>query len=95
MYNQEIIIYICEKIQKMVANISIYDEISNFIASMNPEKVVAFKPSKPNQDRLDFLLDKQRETPLTAEEKTELEHYLIINRIVGLAKARALKMLRL
>jgi hypothetical protein len=78
----------------MVANISIYDELSGFIASMNPDKVVAFKPSKANQERLDFLLDKQRETPLTAEERTELEHYLIINRIVGLAKAQAIKMLR-
>ena len=78
----------------MVAQISIYDEISGFIASMNPNKVIAFKPSKANQDRLDFLLDKQKETLLTAEEKSELEHYLIINRIVGLAKAQAIKMLR-
>ncbi len=77
----------------MVANISIYDELSGFIASMNPEKVIAFKPSKANQDRLDALLDKQKETKLSVEEKTELEHYLIINRIVGLAKARAIKML--
>jgi hypothetical protein len=75
----------------MVANISIYDELSGFIASMNPDKVVAFKPSKANQERLDFLLDKQREKPLTVEERTELEHYLIINRIVGLAKAQAMK----
>jgi GTP-dependent phosphoenolpyruvate carboxykinase len=78
----------------MVANVSIYDELSGFIASMNPEKVIAFKPSKANQDRLDALLDKQKETALSLEEKTELEHYLIINRIVGLAKARAIKMLR-
>ena len=77
----------------MVANISIYDELSGFIASMNPEKVIAFKPSKANQDRLDALLDKQKETKLSVEEKAELEHYLIINRIVGLAKARAIKML--
>ena len=78
----------------MVAQISIYEGISGFIASMNPNKVIAFKPSKANQDRLDFLLDKQKETLLTAEEKSELEHYLIINRIVGLAKAQAIKMLR-
>jgi GTP-dependent phosphoenolpyruvate carboxykinase len=78
----------------MVANISIYDEISSFIANMNPEKVVAFKPSSANQDRLDSLLDKQKKTVLSMEEKTELEHYLIINRIVGLAKARAIKILR-
>lgn len=78
----------------MVAQISIYEGISGFIASMNPNKVIAFKPSKANQDRLDFLLDKQKETLLTAEEKSELEHYLIINRIVGLAKAQAIKFLR-
>jgi transcriptional regulator of aromatic amino acid metabolism len=78
----------------MVANLSIYDEISGFIASMNPEKVVAFKPSKANQDKLDSLLEKQKETILSVEEKTELEYYLIINRIVGLAKAHAIKILR-
>lgn len=77
----------------MVATLSIYDEISAFIASMNPEKVIAFKPSKANQERLDFLLDKQKEAPLVPDEKTELEHYLIINRIVGLAKARAIKLM--
>jgi hypothetical protein len=74
----------------MVAVTSIYDEISGFIASMNPEKVIQFRPS----DRLDSLLDKQKESGLTLEEKTELEHYLIINRIVGLAKARAIKLLQ-
>jgi hypothetical protein len=77
----------------MVNNISVYDEVAAFMASMNPEKVVAFKPSKLSQDRLDFLLDKQKEGGLTIEEKSEIEHYLIINRIIGLAKARALNLL--
>ncbi len=74
----------------MTENISIYDEVANFMAAMNPEKVLAFKPSQANQERLNFLLDKQKETGLTREEKSEIEHYLIINRIVGLAKARAM-----
>jgi hypothetical protein len=78
----------------MVVTISIYDEISSFIASMNPEKVIQFRPSDIQQNRLDFLLDKQKESGLTSEEKTELDHYLIINRIVGLAKARAIKLLQ-
>ena len=72
---------------------TVYDEEADFMASMNPEKVIAFKPSSKNQDRLDFLLDKQKETALSADEKSEIEHYLIINRIVGLAKARALNLL--
>ena len=60
---------------------------------MNPEKVVHFKPSAAHQQRFDFLLAKQRETPLSAAEKSELEQYLMLNRMVGLAKARAIKLL--
>jgi hypothetical protein len=71
---------------------TVYDEVAEFMASMNPEKVIAFKPSKANQNRLDFLLDKQVEANLSDKEKSELEHYLILNRIVGLAKARALNL---
>ncbi|MEZ0487431.1 hypothetical protein [Fibrella aquatica] len=73
---------------------SVFDEVSAFIAGMDPQKVANFKPSRTHQKRLDFLLDKQKDTPLTAEEKSEVEQYLMLNRIVGLAKARAIKMLQ-
>lgn len=76
--------------KEMAQNISVYDEVATFMASMNPKKVMAFKPSPANQNRLDFLLDKQKIEALAFEEKSELEHYLILNRIIGLAKARAL-----
>ena len=77
----------------MTKSLSVYDEVAYFMASMNPEKVIAFKPSEANQHRLDFLLDKQKESKLTRKEKSELEHYLILNRIIGLAKARALTLI--
>jgi hypothetical protein len=77
----------------MVQNLSIYDEVATFMADMNPAKVVAFKPSQTHQSRLDLLLDKQKMEGLTADEKSEIEHYLMLNRIIGLAKARALNML--
>jgi hypothetical protein len=76
----------------MVAQ-TVYDEVADFMASMNPEKVIAFKPSKSNQNRLDFLLDKQKEISLSDAERNELEHYLILNRIIGLAKARAFNLI--
>ena len=78
---------------EMLRKTSVFDEISTFIAGMNPEKVVNFKPSSTHQQRLDFLLDKQQETFLSADEKSEVEQYLIVNRIVGLAKARAIHLL--
>ena len=77
----------------MTGSLNVYEEVATFMAGMNPEKVAAFKPSKANQERLDHLLDKQKLYGLTEDEKSELEHYLIINRIIGLAKARAIRML--
>ncbi|OIN58620.1 hypothetical protein [Arsenicibacter rosenii] len=77
----------------MLRKPSVFDEISTFIAGMNPEKVVQFKPSQANQDRLDYLLERQKEALLSEEDRHELEQYLIINRIIGLAKARALTLL--
>jgi hypothetical protein len=71
---------------------SVYDEVANFMATMNPEKVIAFKPSEANQSRFDILLEKQKLNNLSTEEKTEIEHYLILNRIIGLAKAQALNL---
>ena len=72
---------------------AVYDEVADFMATMNPAKVVAFKPSKANQNRFDFLLEKHNESHLSSDEKSELEHYLMLNRIIGLAKARALNIL--
>jgi hypothetical protein len=72
---------------------SAYDEVADFIAKMNPSNVIKFKPSAKNQKRFDFLLEKHKETELSNEEKSELEHLLILNRIIGLAKARALDLL--
>ncbi|HET7117589.1 MAG TPA: hypothetical protein VFI29_13930 [Hanamia sp.] len=72
---------------------SVYNEVADFMANTNPSMVVAFKPSPANQNRFDFLLDKQESGRLSDDEKTELEHYLILNRIIGLAKARALDIL--
>lgn len=78
----------------MVADTAnVYDQIAEFMASMSPQKVVAFKASDVNQKRLDLLLDKQKLEGLSDKEKSELEHYLIINRIIGLAKARAMQIL--
>jgi hypothetical protein len=78
----------------MVHNVSIYDDVATFMATMNPEKVISFKPSGKSQRRLDNLLDRQKDTGLNLEEKSELEHYLMLNRIIGLAKARAYKMIK-
>ncbi|MBC7776982.1 MAG: hypothetical protein H7246_16240 [Phycisphaerae bacterium] len=72
----------------MVAQIG-YDEIASLLAEMDPAKVLAMKASAALDERVEDLIYKKREEGLTEAENIELEHYLIVNRIVTLAKIRA------
>ena len=70
-----------------------YDEVIEFIASRNPQEVIAFKPSKRAKDRVWSLIETQKEERLSPEEEAELEDYLELEHIMRLAKARARKLL--
>jgi hypothetical protein len=66
-----------------------YDEIATLLADMDPAKLVSLKASPVLQERVEDLLEKNSEEGLTAEEKIEMEHYLIINRLFMKAKIKA------
>lgn len=69
--------------------VNIYDEIAELLANMNPAKVVQFHASKEAQQRLEELLEKNKEGMLTEDEKIEIERFMAVEHIVRLAKARA------
>ena len=69
---------------------SVYDSVADFIASMNPEKVLGLRADPDMQSRLEKLIEKEKTTGLSAEEKEELDHYIVLERLIRLAKARAL-----
>ncbi len=72
----------------------IFDELAELLAGMNPESVLAFHTSSKAQERLEELLSKNKEPEgLTDTEKIELEQLMLVEHIVSLAKARALKRL--
>jgi hypothetical protein len=70
-----------------------YEELVQFIASLSPREVVDFKPSEPARQRVWELIERQKASPLPAEEKSELDHYLEIEHLMRLAKARARQLL--
>ena len=73
---------------------SVYQEVVDFIASgTNPEKVIAFRPSDKMQQRVSLLLQKNQEDQLSYDEKSELDHFMVIEHLMRLAKARAYQML--
>lgn len=70
-----------------------YEELVQFIASLSPREVVEFQPSEPARQRVWELIEQQKVGSLPAEEKSELDHYLEIEHLMRLAKARARQLL--
>jgi hypothetical protein len=68
----------------------LHQELIDFL-SFGPslERIIKFKISAPAQERLEELLDKNREEQLTAEEKTELDQYMQYRHVLILLKASA------
>ena len=73
-----------------VKTTKVYDEIIDFIAAgTTPQSVINFKLSATAQDRLEDLVYRHKTGELTPEEKRELDHFLTLEHIMALAKARA------
>jgi len=67
-----------------------YKEIIDFIAAgMSPRDVVAFQPSEAAKARVADLIHREKTTGLSAEETAELNHYLQLEHLMRLVKARA------
>ncbi|MGO8734692.1 MAG: hypothetical protein ACLQVM_18105 [Terriglobia bacterium] len=72
----------------------VYVDIIEFIAAgTTPEAVVDFLPSPEAQQRLAALIEREKEGSLSMEEKAELDHFMDLERILRMAKARARQIL--
>ena len=68
----------------------IYEEIVGFLArGTSPAQLVQFSPSRETKDRLADLIHREKTTELSEEESSEINHYVEIEHILRLAKARA------
>lgn len=66
------------------------EEVVDFIAAgTTPQNVIAFRPSEAAQERVEDLLAREKEGELSPAEKSELDHYLQLEHLVRMAKARA------
>ncbi len=67
-----------------------YEEIVDFIAAgTSPRGVVAFHPSETVKARVADLIHREKTTDLSPDETAELDHYLQLEHVMRLAKARA------
>jgi len=76
------------------AAIPSYLEIIDFIASgTTPRAVADYRPSLEAQERVAELIRREKEGDLSAEEKSELDHFMDLEHILRVAKARARQIL--
>ncbi len=70
--------------------IKAYEEIVDFIAAgTTPKGVISFRPSETAQERVGDLLAREKEGELSPAEKSELDHYMQLEHLMRLARARA------
>lgn len=72
----------------------VYEEVIDFIATTNPNKVLAFRPSEATKQRVSDLIYREKTTGLSPEEKSELDHYMQLEHVMRMAKIRARKLLK-
>ena len=67
-----------------------YEEIIDFIAAGTiPSGIVTFQPSEEAKARVADLIHREKTTDLSPEETAELNHYLQLEHLMCLAKARS------
>ena len=74
----------------MNSTVPIYMELVDFVArGATAEEVANFRPSPEAQKRVAELLERQRESKLTEQETAELDGFVQLEHILGLARAKA------
>lgn len=67
-----------------------YEEVIEFIAAgTTPGSVIAFQPSSTVKERVANLIYREKTVGISPEEKAELDHYMQLEHLMRLAKARA------
>ncbi len=78
----------------MTANLLAYEEVANFIAELDPQKLLTLKPSPTVQKRVEALIFQKKENGLSDVEQYELDRYLALEQLISLAKIHARKRLK-
>lgn len=81
------------ELQKMTQSMPMtaaYEEVIDFIAQGHgPARLIAFRPSEAARQRIAALIEREKADGLAADELAELDHYLDLEHLMRLAKARA------
>ena len=68
----------------------VYEEIVDFLAAgVTPDSLIAYQPSDSAKRQLEELIRREKNGEITPQEASELNHYMELEHILTLVKARA------
>lgn len=72
-----------------------YEEIINFLAGgITSQSLIDFQVSEKVKERVADLIFREKNNVISPDEKIELDHYLILEHLLRLAKARAYEFIK-
>jgi len=72
-------------------NFKASEEVASFIASADPAKVIAFRPSNETKERVSELIDIEKSGAISDDERYELDYYMQLEHLMRMAKIYARK----
>lgn len=66
-----------------------FGDVADMLARMNPAKILELHAPDELSERVEELVEKKKSGHISEEEMSELERYLALDLLIGLAKARA------
>ncbi len=68
---------------------SAYDQIATILAKLGAEGVMKLKASDEMQVRMEILLQKSKDKNISIDEKDQLNHFVVLERLVRITKIKA------
>ena len=73
----------------MITVHNIYDRLADILAQLEPENVLSLAAPPTLQNRFDSLIEKSKQEDISVQEKDELNHFIVLERLIRLAKIKA------
>lgn len=68
---------------------TVYDQLAQLIAQIEPQQLLAMRANEETQQRFNLLVQKSNDNSISITEKDELDHFIVLERLFRLAKMRA------
>jgi hypothetical protein len=70
---------------------NVYDQLSQILARLDSKGIQQLKADEALQTRFNGLSEKSKNNLLTLNEKDELDHYVVLERLMRLAKIKTVQ----